>query len=196
LFVGDVGQNDIEEVDVVVSGGNYGWNRKEGTLFFDINGNDEGFATTEDPGDVPPDVIDPIAQYDTHHEGHSVIGGFVYHGGRIPQLRGRYVFGEFSPVFNFPSGPHNFGRLLYLQQKKTSKDKLLNIQEFRGFPEAIAALGLSVGSAACNGLFPPTLAVLGWGQDAVGEVYVMGNISGLPFGMAGVVLRLAPVSQK
>lgn len=196
LFVGDVGQNDIEEVDVVVSGGNYGWNRKEGTLFFEINGNDEGFATPEDPGNVPSDVIDPIAQYDTHHEGHSVIGGFVYHGSRIPQLRGRYVFGEFSPVFNFPSGPHNFGRLLYLQQKQTSKDKLLNIQEFQGFSDAIAALGLSVGSAACDGLFPPTLAVLGMGQDAVGDVYVLGNLSGLPFGTDGVVLRLAPVSQK
>ena len=140
--------------------------------------------------------MDPIAQYDTHHEGHSVIGGFVYRGSRIPQLRGRYVFGEFSPVFNFPSGPHNFGRLFYLQQKQTSKDKLRNIQEFRGFPEAIARLGLRVGSAACDGLFPPTLAVLGIGQDAVGEVYVMGNISGLPFGTDGVVLRLAPVSQK
>ena len=42
LYVGDVGQNDIEEVNIVVRGGNYGWAIKEGTLFFNHNGNLEG----------------------------------------------------------------------------------------------------------------------------------------------------------
>ena len=192
LYVGDVGQNDIEEVDRVIKGGNYGWNAKEGTLFFHINGNEEGFASTVDNGRTNPAMIDPIAQYDTHGEGHSVIGGFVYHGKLLPQLRGRYVFGEFSRVFRFPTGPHNLGRLLYLEQKKTTGGKLLNIQEFKRFDAAIAALGLSVGPAACDGLIPPTLAVLGMGQDAAGEVYTMGNISGVPFGTGGVVLKLVP----
>jgi glucose/arabinose dehydrogenase len=193
LIVGDVGQNDIEEVDVVVKGGNYGWNAKEGTLFFHINGNAEGFGSDVlDNGRTTADMIDPIAQYDTHGEGHSVIGGFVYAGSRIPALQGRYVFGEFSIVFNFPSGPHNFGRLLYLAQKKLDREKLSNIQEFTGFADAIAGLGLDVGPAACEGTKPPTLAVLGMGQDADGEIYVMGNINGVPFGSNGVVLRLAP----
>jgi glucose/arabinose dehydrogenase len=192
LILGDVGQNDIEEVDLVVPGGNYGWNRKEGTLFFNVNGNAEGFATTTPPAPVPAGLIDPIAQYDTHHEGHSVIGGYVYRGERIPQLKGRYVFGEFSRVFNFPSGPHNFGRLLYLQQKPGKKEGLMNVQELKGFSAAIASLGLATGTAACDGLFPPTLAVLGMAEDAAGELYVSGNISGLPFGTEGVLLRLAP----
>jgi glucose/arabinose dehydrogenase len=196
LYLGDVGQNDIEEVDLVVKGGNYGWNAKEGTLFFHINGNNEGFASRTDNGRASADMIDPIAQYDTHAEGHSVIGGFVYHGSRLPQLRGHYVFAEFSPIFNFPSGPHNYGRLLYLAQKKTSGDKLLNVKEFNGLDDAIAALGLNVGPAACNGLWPPTLAMLGIGQDAQGEIYAMGNISGLPFGTGGVVVRFAPPGNK
>ena len=191
LYVGDVGQNDIEEVDLVVKGGNYGWNRKEGTLFFYENGDDDGFASTVDNGLVPPGAIDPIAQYDTHHEGHSVIAGFVYRGSRIPQLQGRFVFGDFSRLFKFPSGPNNFGRLLYLAQQNTAQGRLLNIQEFTGFREALDALDLIVPTTDC---FPNSLAVLGMGQDASGELYVMGNVSGVPFGTGGVVLRLAPVS--
>lgn len=192
LYVADVGQNDLEELNLVVKGGNYGWNRKEGTQCFDPNGDNPDFAV-EGPCDIPG-LIDPIAQYDTHHEGHSVIGGFVYRGTQIPQLAGRYVFGEFSRLFSFPFGPDNFGRLLYIQQKKTDTDRLLKIQEFTGFAEAVAALGL--GTDPTRQPFPETIAVLGMGQDADGEVYVLGNLSGRPFGTGGVVLRLAPAGHR
>lgn len=197
LYVGDVGQNDLEEVDLVEKGKNYGWNFKEGTKFFHINGDDEGFAAdVPEAGRAPSPVAaptDPIAQYDIHREGHSVIGGFVYRGTRIPALTGRYVFGEFSFVFRFPSGPHNYGRLFYIEGGAPPPGTLREIREFEDFDEAIAAIGLSEGGPACAaGVAPPTLAVLGIGQDANGEVYVMGNISGLPFGTEGVVLRIAP----
>src|SRR5450756_3121777 len=66
LWVGDVGQNDIEEVDIVRAGGNYGWHVKEGTFTFnpgvglDPNG---GFVSANSPG-MPPGLIDPVAEYD------------------------------------------------------------------------------------------------------------------------------------
>lgn len=186
LFVGDVGQNDIEEVDIVVRGGNHGWNVKEGTLFFHINGNLTGFASrTPDPTRIiPPGLIDPIAQYDTHHEGHSVIGGFVYHGRGIPRLRNKYVFGDFALLFKFPFGPHDYGRLLTIDPG--GQQGLREIKQLHVLP----------GGAI-------SLAVLGWGQDASGELYVLGNISGLPFPdpnpdpalppiPGGRVLRLVP----
>ena len=88
LIVGDIGQNDIEEVDVIVKGGNYGWNHKEGTLCFDNKGIMPGVATTTCPPTLPPGLIEPIAQFDTHHEGHSVIGGFVYRGSSDPRAQG------------------------------------------------------------------------------------------------------------
>lgn len=175
LYVGDAGQNDIEEVDLVVSGGNYGWPLKEGTLFFYQNGPDPGFASTVDHGLTPADAIEPIAQYDTHHEGHSVIGGFVYRGTAIPELVGRYVFGDFARLFRFPSGPNDTGRLFYLQQKSSPGNMLQTIKEFM----------------IDGGL---RLALLGFGQDAAGELYALGNISGVPFGNGGVIVRLAAAS--
>jgi glucose/arabinose dehydrogenase len=195
LYLGDVGQNDIEEVNRVVKGGNHGWRLKEGTLCFDPGGfgadsGDAGFCAAPVPG-----VVDPIAQYDTHFEGHSVIGGFVYHGSTFPALRDRYVFGEFSRLFNFPAGPNNYGRLLYLAQKPHAKAKLFNIQELNGFAEAAEGLGITDPSQP-PAAFPQTLAVLGIGQDATGELYVMGNINGIPFDTDGVVLRITPANKK
>jgi glucose/arabinose dehydrogenase len=195
LWVGDVGQNDIEEVDRVVKGGNHGWRVKEGTLCFDPG----GFEADSGDSDVcpapVPGMVDPIAQYDTHLEGHSVIGGFVYGGTGFPALRGRYVFAEFSRLFNFPAGPNNYGRLLYLAQKPHANAKLFNIQELNGFHEAAEALGLTEPTQP-PAAFEQTLAVLGMGQDASGELYVLGNVNGIPFGTNGVVLRIVPASGK
>ncbi|MEL7156065.1 MAG: PQQ-dependent sugar dehydrogenase [Actinomycetota bacterium] len=102
LYAADVGQNDIEEVDVVVSGGNYGWPVKEGTFLFDMNGDEPGFTTDNSPG-APAGLLDPVAQYD-HDEGVSVTGGFVYRGRRVKDLRDHYVFGDFTASFAGPQG--------------------------------------------------------------------------------------------
>jgi glucose/arabinose dehydrogenase len=92
LYAGDNGEDDIEEIDLVQSGGYYGWNDKEGSFYFlDFNG------VTNDLSDLPPDFngIDPVAEYD-HTEGdQSVAGGFFYRGNALPSLRGQYVFGDF-----------------------------------------------------------------------------------------------------
>jgi glucose/arabinose dehydrogenase len=186
LYVGDVGQNDIEEVDVVTRGGNYGWATKEGTLFFYGNGDAAGFASTVDNGLVPAGAIDPIAQYDTHHEGHSVIGGFVYRGAAMQGLHGRYVFGDFSRVFRFPSGPNDRGRLFVLAQRQGTKLRQINELHFAGDG--------GLGSADRDGTEGAALglSLLGIGSDAAGELYALGNTDGVPFGTDGRVLRLVP----
>lgn len=158
MYIADVGQNDIEEIDLGVAGANYGWNLKEGTFFFDPDGNNVGFVTDVDPG-VPPGLVDPIAQYD-HDEGIAIIGGFVYRGTGIPSLQGSYVFGDFARTFS------NDGRLFHL-----------------GVGNQIFEFPL-VGQTALN------LSLLGFGQDAEGEVYVLANATGVPFGDSGVVLKL------
>ncbi|MCH8109677.1 MAG: PQQ-dependent sugar dehydrogenase [Chloroflexi bacterium] len=162
MFIADVGQNDIEEVDIGYAGGNYGWNHKEGAFFFDDNGNGPGFVTDEDPGGLPSGLIDPIAQYD-HDEGIAVIGGFVYRGSRIPFLRGRYVFGDFLA--------EEGGRLFHMSGNRLP------------IPRRVAELRI-VGR---EGLGMP---LLGFGQDAGGELYVLANENGTPKGKTGVVMRI------
>ena len=93
LFIGDIGQNQVEEVNLGVAGANYGWRLREGTFA-------SGYAVGAGPGPVYPrpsqdeSFVYPVAQYD-HDEGNAIGGGFVYRGEAIPELRGKYVFAEF-----------------------------------------------------------------------------------------------------
>jgi uncharacterized repeat protein (TIGR03806 family) len=82
LWTGDVGQDDWEEVNLVVRGGNYGWNPKEGTHCFALQ-------DCEDPS-----FIDPVAEYRNPGDA-SVIGGYVYRGSAIPALAGHYLYADF-----------------------------------------------------------------------------------------------------
>ena len=161
LYCGDVGQNQVEEVDLIVAGGNYGWRHKEGSFFFDPNGTDEGFVTTVAVGEIPEDVIDPIAEYD-HDEGISITGGFVYRGSAIPELVGRYVFGDFSLEFGPP-----LGRLFYLDEGNVIRELVIGTEDR-----------------------PLGLFVKGFGEDADGELYVCGSTESTPSGTGGAVMKM------
>jgi len=97
MFASDIGMDSIEEINIVHNGGNYGWMKREGIW---ENGRWRGGAlNTLLP--LPPEILDgrvkdgfiyPVAMYD-HDEGRSVSDGFAYYG-RIPQLRGKFVFGD------------------------------------------------------------------------------------------------------
>ncbi|WP_266082751.1 PQQ-dependent sugar dehydrogenase [Haladaptatus caseinilyticus] len=94
LFVGDVGESQYEEVDLVVNGGNYGWKIKEGTDCLE-----DGCSDTV-PTNVRGDehLIDPIIEYPHFGRdvsGVSVIGGYVYRGSDFPLLNGTYIFGDY-----------------------------------------------------------------------------------------------------
>ena len=159
LHLADVGQNDVEEISLITSGGNYGWNFKEGSFFFDPDGNEPGFVTINDPG-APANLIDPIAEYD-HDEGISIIGGFVYNGTNIPALQGLYVFADWSQRFFA-----NNGRMFHLTSTNDVREFILQT--------------------------PTDMSPLGFGQDHNGEMYVMANSTGTPFGGTGIVYRIDP----
>jgi glucose/arabinose dehydrogenase len=82
LWAGDVGQDDWEEVDVIRSGGNYGWVQVEGMHCYE-------------PGCDRSAYEAPVWEY-PHSQGISITGGFVYRGCVMPDLVGSYVFSDFN----------------------------------------------------------------------------------------------------
>jgi glucose/arabinose dehydrogenase len=181
LYVADVGQNTIEEVDRVTVGRNYGWRYKEGAFFFNP-ASPNTVSATPIPGVTPgtpgaavpvmPVVEDPILQYDRDDNGVvkriSIIGGFVYRGSALPELQGKYIFGDFSSAFNTPNGT------LYYADLTTGQ-----ITQF------------ILGNDDHNlGLF-----VKGIGQDASGELYVLASTNLGPSGATGQVLKITPVPE-
>jgi hypothetical protein len=87
LFIADVGQNAVEEVDVAVAprrgGENYGWNVMEGSRCFQpASGCNQNGLTL------------PVVEY-THSEGCSITGGVVYRGCRVPGYAGTYFYADF-----------------------------------------------------------------------------------------------------
>ncbi|MFY7910355.1 MAG: PQQ-dependent sugar dehydrogenase [Emticicia sp.] len=82
LWTGDVGQNKVEEIDVITKGGNYGWKVKEGNSCYS--------------GDCSrTDLIAPVWEYQQGSDGRSVTGGVVYRGKKFTDLVGKYFCGDY-----------------------------------------------------------------------------------------------------
>ena len=182
LIHSDVGQNNIEEIDRIVLGGNYGWPIKEGDYLFNRTNGPSGNAGTigappghHSPG-IPAGLIDPITgtlgtlEYD-HNDGISITGGFVYRGTAIPELVGKYVFGDLA-LNRVPVRAD--GRLFYADLQ-TGLIKAFPLYQFGG-----------------SAILPNGLTVHGFGQDAEGELYALAT-STPANGAGGIVYKFVPV---
>ena len=83
LWVGDVGQNIWEEIDIIEKGGNYGWNVREGLHPFSDQYAKKG-----------AEYIDPIFEYH-HNVGKSITSGYVYRGEKVPELKGKFIYADY-----------------------------------------------------------------------------------------------------
>jgi glucose/sorbosone dehydrogenase len=101
MFASDIGMNQIEEINIVRNGENYGWMKREGYFENGRGTRPDGELNQLYP--LPADILDgrrkdgftyPVAVYD-HDEGLSVTDGFAYHG-RIAALREKFVFGDIA----------------------------------------------------------------------------------------------------
>ena len=165
LFLGEVGQGIYEEIDIVRKGGNYGWVRTEGFHCFDPLNSASPPSTCSSSGLEGEPLLNPIAEY-SHADGIAVVGGFVYRGSESPQLRGKYIFGDFSRGF-FPGE----GRLFWLD----ADGALTDIFEFELYPSG-----------------PLQRYLFGFGEDEAGEIYVLTsqNLGPDPSITTGEVFRI------
>lgn len=180
MFCGDVGQGRVEEINLIIAGGNYGWRYLEGTEMPAFSSG-ASINPMPHPGGT---LIDPIAQYAHYNTtgtglpqlGLSVTGGFVYRGGAIPTMQGKYVFGDYGAT----AGATN-GRLMGLEETAPGS----------GTFTLTEALPLIDGNPISG------QRILCLGEDNAGEIYlgvkttggVLAPDAGLP---SGGLLKLVP----
>jgi hypothetical protein len=177
LYLGDVGQNLFEEVNIIELGGNYGWVIREGFHCFDPFNPTSPPSNCSDTGPHDETLIDPIVEY-AHpgtgfipEGGITVIGGFVYRGADSPSLVGKYIFGDFAQQFVVPSGT-----LFFIA------DPTGNAPEIQKFQ-----IGLDDR--------PYGLFLKGFGEDEEGEIYACGSTALAPIGNTGVCARIVALER-
>lgn len=174
MFLGDVGQELFEEIDIVTQGGNYGWRIREGANCFNPD-------TPTDPPEACPVVgadgetlIDPILEYaqvdpEGNAAGRAVIGGYVYRGSAISGLNGNYIFGDLSTSPIIPDGSV-FAATQQTDGTWTSRQ-----------------IGFSGTNNNRLGRF-----LKGFAQDQQGELYLLTSGTVGPSGATGEVLKIVP----
>ena len=153
----NIGEHAIEALNMILPGHFYGWPLREGTFeeqFF----NDMGKVYPLPPNDSIYHVTYPVAQLD-HDEATAICGGFEYQGNTVPQLKGKFVFGDIGT-----------GKLFFVNMKDLKLGKQATIQKWNitmnGEPTTLAKL---CGSNRVDMRF---------GMDSKGELYILTKADG------------------
>lgn len=172
LIVGDAGQLMFEEIDLVKKGGNYGWNVREGLHCFNAANALQPFPSCPSKDIWNNQLIDPVIELlNVNHPGgngiaSTVIGGNVYRGSNIKNLRGQYIFGTFS-------------------RSSGAADAELYMAKMAGFSNwQYEELALQS--------FPGNLGqyLKGFGQDLSGEIYITTSAVAGPSQSTGKIYKL------
>jgi len=161
LFVIDVGQAMMEEVSLVVKGGNYGWPIREGTQCFNAQNWNHPLEQCQTDR-----LIDPIIAYTHQNDLSAIIGGTIYRGGMLSSLHEGYVFGDWGR-----GNGH-----LFVAYPPTFHSGLWDIKEIEvEIPENQLEIG----------------QLLGIGQDEHSELYLLTKDPGVgPIGGSGRLYKL------
>jgi hypothetical protein len=162
MFVSNIGQHSVEEVNLGIKGADYGWPNREGNFLFDpdantelvypLPGNDSGYSY-------------PVIQYD-HDEGNAVSGGFAYAGTKIPLLKNKYIFGD------IPRGTLFFSEVSEIAEGKQA---------------AIFKMGVELNGESTNmvAITQNERVDLRFGIDSAGELYIFTKSNGKVYKVVG-----------
>jgi len=157
MYMSDIGESNLEEINLVEAGRDYGFPEREGT--FQLRADEGGRY-----GSVYPLPVDepagkytyPVAQYD-HGEGSSIASGPAYTGSALPALRGLLLFGDVRS-----------GRVFYIRVGEVRQGRQATVREAH----------LYLDGSRQRLTDRQGRADLRWGVDAVGEVYIMTQADG------------------
>jgi glucose/arabinose dehydrogenase len=171
LILGDEGQSLYEEVDVLTKGGNYGWNVKEGTHCFDTDSDLLVRPSCPSMDSAGNPLIDPVIEMvNTANPaggglGIAIIGGFMYRGDSLPDLKGKYIYGMLS------ADGQATGTLFMADPAATGMWSFSPLN-LKGFTSNIG------------------LYLKSFGEDQHGELYVLASSELGPQGSGGKVYKL------
>jgi glucose/arabinose dehydrogenase len=170
MFCGDVGGDRIEEIDIIVPGGNYGWRYKEGHEFPTFS---SGAPTNPMADPLLGPYISPIAEY-AHpgvttttpvlpQLGMSIIGGYIYRGSAIPALQGKYIFGDYGATAGATDG-----RMMGLEETSPNSG-VFTLTQALPMLHSVASPNISANNNS-NPIIGQRILCLG--EDDAGEIYI------------------------
>ncbi|MGH7710019.1 MAG: PQQ-dependent sugar dehydrogenase [Gemmatimonadaceae bacterium] len=175
MFLGHIGQRDIEAIYEVRAGDNLGWSEREGS--FAYNKADRCHLYTLPPNDANNGYTYPVAAYDHNAPpghacgadvGHAISGGFVYRGDAVRELRGRYLFADLVD-----------GRVMYTEEREMRRGAArATIHELALFNESgrEVTVPMLAGDARVD---------LRFGRDGSGELYLLAKANGKVWKVVG-----------
>jgi hypothetical protein len=169
MFVGDIGQNTVEEISPVTAGANLGWNIWEGSFRFV---NKAGVDPVNQRGD--PKITYPVVEYDQadslFQQSSSMTGGYVYRQTAIKQLANLLLFGDIpsGEIFyvnadSLPTGGQDAIRRILFNDNGAEKNLLQLIKE----------------KNTRQGKDPATRADLRFGLGPQGQIFVLNKRDGV-----------------
>lgn len=164
IIASNIGQKMIESLNKILPGHHYGWPIREGTFLLypegDIN---KVYPLPAD--DASYQITYPVAQY-SHDEGNAISGGFEYWGTKIPELKGKYIFGDIVKA-----------RLFYVDVEDMKLGKQATIKEL-----AVKINGITGSFAE---LFDNKKVDIRLGRDHLGEIWLSSKIDGKVYRITG-----------
>ena len=152
----NVGHSNIESIDLIKPGHDYGWPIREGSFLVNPYGDLKRIYSLP-VNDSVYHVTYPIAEYD-HDEGKAISGGYEYLG-KISALKGKLLFGDIPT-----------GRLFYIDMANLNQGKFSTIKEWQ--------VSLNGEGKTLKQLCANDRVDLHFGRDAKGELYIMTKADG------------------